>query len=124
MADELKKANIKNKTSATSQQECDDVEGYYKANIGEIITLPKEIGAGEDENDIVRFRVLGIIGKGVFSSVIKCVEETIDNGTNLQQDNATSQRVVAMKIIRNNEVMAKAALKGEIIDENYCVSFS
>ena len=114
-------ANIKNKTSG---QECDDVEGYYKANIGEIITLPKEIGAGEEDDDIIRFRVLGIIGKGVFSSVIKCVEETINNGANQQQDNATSQRVVAMKIIRNNEVMAKAALKGETIDENYCVRFS
>lgn len=114
-------AKTQNKTSG---QECDDVEGYYKANIGEIITLPKEIGAGEEDDDIVRFRVLGIIGKGVFSSVIKCVEETINNGANQQQDNATSQRVVAMKIIRNNEVMAKAALKGETIDENYCVRFS
>ena len=94
--------NSKNDTKATAQ-ECDDAEGYYKANIGEIITLPRETGA----EDVVRFRVLGIIGKGVFASVIKCVEE---NGNGTQQDIASS-RVVAMKVIRNNEVMARAAAK-------------
>ena len=91
----------KNDTNATAQ-ECDDAEGYYKANIGEIITLPKETA-----EDVARFRVLGIIGKGVFASVIKCVE---DNANGTQQDIA-SPRVVAMKVIRNNEVMARAAAK-------------
>lgn len=107
--------NSKNDTKATAQ-ECDDAEGYYKANIGEIITLPREIGA-EDE-DVVRFRVLGIIGKGVFASVIKCVEENA-NGT--QQDIASS-RVVAMKVIRNNEVMARAAAKEMRILRMLCSS--
>lgn len=100
--------------ASDTAQECDDAEGYYKANIGEIITLPREIGA----DDIVRFRVLGIIGKGVFSSVIKCVEENV-NGT--QQDIASS-RVVAMKIIRNNEVMARAAAKEMRILRMLCSS--
>lgn len=97
-------SRAKNKSDA---QECDDAEGYYKANIGEIITLPKErrddmygIDYKGDDNT-ARFRVLGIIGKGVFSSVIKCVEER----------NSAGERIVAMKIIRNNEVMAKAAAK-------------
>ena len=97
-------SRAKNKSDA---QECDDAEGYYKANIGEIITLPKErrddmygIDNNGDDNT-ARFRVLGIIGKGVFSSVIKCVEER----------NSAGERIVAMKIIRNNEVMAKAAAK-------------
>jgi len=117
---------IKNTTTAiTSAQECDDAEGYYKANIGEIITLPKEIGGAADDNDdTVRFRVLGIIGKGVFSSVIKCVvEENNVNGTQKQQDIASS-RVVAMKIIRNNEVMARAAAKEMRILRMLCSSSS
>jgi len=105
--------NSKNDTKATAQ-ECDDAEGYYKAHIGEIITLPREIGA----DDVVRFRVLGIIGKGVFASVIKCVEENA-NGT--QQDIASS-RVVAMKVIRNNEVMARAAAKEMRILRMLCSS--
>ncbi|KAL7491583.1 hypothetical protein ACHAWT_002135 [Skeletonema menzelii] len=105
--------NSKNDTKATAQ-ECDDAEGYYKANIGEIITLPRETGA----EDVVRFRVLGIIGKGVFASVIKCVEENV-NGA--QQDIASS-RVVAMKVIRNNEVMARAAAKEMRILRMLCSS--
>jgi len=90
-------------------QECDDIEGYYKASIGEIITVPKYRGsndaaADKDENGVARFRVLGIIGKGVFSTVIKVVEEINDS-------NQVAGREMAMKVIRNNEVMAKAAAK-------------
>ena len=108
-------------------QECDDAEGYYKATIGEIIALPRErwdrsdtsaYGGGVgDGGHMARFRVLGIIGKGVFSSVIKCVEE----GTDVSGSGTASAsngdggigggRIVAIKIIRNNEVMAKAAAK-------------
>lgn len=110
--------NSKNETKATAQ-ECDDAEGYYKANIGEIITLPREIGVEED--DVVRFRVLGIIGKGVFASVIKCVEE---NTVGTQQQDIASSRVVAMKVIRNNEVMARAAAKEMRILRMLCSSSS
>lgn len=88
-------------------QGCDDAEGYYNANIGEIITVPKQRGEAayelDDNNKYARFRVLGIIGKGVFSTVIKVVEEN--------DSNQTPGREVAMKVIRNNEVMAKAAAK-------------
>jgi hypothetical protein len=63
--------------------------------------------------------VLGIIGKGVFSSVIKCVEEGTDGGdadgaSGETNGNGVGGRIVAMKIIRNNEVMAKA---GRAADE-------
>jgi hypothetical protein len=47
--------------SKSNIEECDDDEGYYKATIGEIITLPNH-----GENTEARYRVLGIIGKGVF----------------------------------------------------------
>ena len=106
---------IKNKSAHSNAQECDDAEGYYKSNIGEIITLPKERRADmyDDEDDAEdrtsQFRVLGIIGKGVFSSVIKCVEETNTGNTNT--NNEAGGRVIAMKIIRNNEIMARAAAK-------------
>ncbi len=118
------KSNSKRSTSSnTNAQECDDAEGYYKASIGEIITLPKESGEetfhstiARDESDrTARFRVLGIVGKGVFSSVIKCVEETnapdSTSGALSSDANSNVGRVIAMKIIRNNEVMAKAAAK-------------
>jgi serine/threonine-protein kinase PRP4 len=82
--------------SKSNIEECDDAEGYYKATIGEIITLPNH-----SENSEARYRVLGIIGKGVFSTVIKVVELSSGNHS----------REMAMKIIRNNEVMAKAASK-------------
>ncbi|KAL3810118.1 hypothetical protein ACHAXA_008251 [Cyclostephanos tholiformis] len=81
--------------AAINAQECDDAEGYYKATIGEIISLPRERWdrgdasayggsgdgghrGGDESSRMARFRVLGIIGKGVFSSVIKCVEEGMD----------------------------------------------
>lgn len=50
----------------------------------------------------------------MFSSVIKCVEEgisTAEAGQNLSHGAAVAGRVVAMKIIRNNEIMARAAAK-------------
>ena len=91
-------------------QECDDAEGYYKANIGEIITVPKyrgENNASAQDDTHARFRVQGIIGKGVFSTVIKVVEESNNN----DHSNPSVSREIAMKIIRNNEIMAKAASK-------------
>jgi hypothetical protein len=113
--------------TANDAQECDDAEGYYKASIGEIVALPKEKrdrggssggdgGDGDEQHRrMARFRVLGIIGKGVFSSVIKCVEEGTDGGGGASGaangDGVGGGRIVAMKIIRNNEVMAKAAAK-------------
>ena len=76
----------------------DDSEGYYKATIGEIISLSESSSASESY-PAASFRVLGVIGKGVFSSVLKCCD-VIEPG-----------RIVAVKLIRSNETMAKAAQK-------------
>jgi len=110
-------SNKRNNTTANNAQECDDAEGYYKANIGEIITLPKERrddhdynGEAQQERNMARFRVLGIIGKGVFSSVIKCVEEK-STLTADSENVSEGGRIIAMKVIRNNEIMSKAAAK-------------
>lgn len=108
-----------NATRTNHAQECDDAEGYYKANLGEVITLPKERGdhMNDDEDGadrIARFRVMGLIGKGVFSTVIKCVEvssSTVQPSATAETAENGGGRILAMKVIRNNEVMAKAAAK-------------
>ncbi|KAJ8279510.1 hypothetical protein COCON_G00065760 [Conger conger] len=62
-----------------------DAEGYYRVNIGE--TLDK------------RYGVYGYTGQGVFSNVIRA------------RDMARANQEVAVKIIRNNELMQKTGLK-------------
>ena len=64
----------------------DDNEGYYKARVGEVIAD--------------KYQTLGVVGKGVFSTVLKCF--------NLESESKTA---VAVKLIRSNEVMRKAAEK-------------
>ena len=73
------------------QSNWDDGEGYYKARIGELV--------GE------RFQILGVVGKGVFSTVLKCVDLRAGDGTTN----------VAVKMIRNNDTMRKAAEKEKSI---------
>jgi len=68
----------------------DDSEGYYRATIGEYL------------GPMQQYKVLGTIGKGVFSTVIKCIDVSVDSDP---------PKVVALKLIRNNETMSKAALK-------------
>ncbi|XP_033114426.1 serine/threonine-protein kinase PRP4 homolog [Anneissia japonica] len=63
----------------------DDAEGYYRVRIGE--TLDK------------RYQVYGYTGQGVFSNVVRA------------RDVARGQLEVAIKIIRNNELMHKTGLK-------------
>lgn len=70
-----------------------DAEGYYKPTIGEIINFTNT------DPKTQSFKVLGIKGKGVFSTVLQC------NSIN------DPDKVVAIKLIRNNETMAKAAQK-------------
>ena len=87
----------------------DDAEGYYRAAIGEVVSLsssiPAELGGNTgDATATVRLRVLGIIGKGVFSTVLKAVPAD-------QNDAEQANDVLAMKLIRNNDTMAKAAVK-------------
>ncbi|KAF0689967.1 Aste57867_18611 [Aphanomyces stellatus] len=62
----------------------DDSEGYYRASIGEVLN-------GE-------YRVVGTMGKGVFSTVLLC-KTTIDG----------QEKTVAVKLIRNNDTMRDAA---------------
>jgi serine/threonine-protein kinase PRP4 len=63
----------------------DDPEGYYRVRIGEVL----------DE----RYTVFGFTGQGVFSNVVRA------------RDSSRSQQEVAIKIIRNNDVMHKTGLK-------------
>lgn len=84
------------------QSNWDDGEGYYKTRIGEVI--------------LDRFRTLGVVGKGVFSTVLKCqdlrpmpaLSKAALEASASQED---VQVVVAIKFIRNNETMRKAAAK-------------
>eukprot|EP00752_Nemacystus_decipiens_P011439 g10159.t1 len=68
-----------------------DVEGYYKTRVGEVI-------GG-------RYTVLGSVGRGVFSTVLKC----LDTRAGPAAVGGTSE--VALKMIRNNDIMRKAAQK-------------
>lgn len=65
------------------QSNWDDGEGYYTTRVGEVICD--------------RYRVLGEVGKGVFSTAIKCLDVKNDGET------------VVLKIIRNNNIMRKAS---------------
>ena len=50
------------------------------------------------KDSTIRFRVSGVVGKGVFSTVLKCVAESNDSN-------------VALKVTRHNEMMTNAAAK-------------
>ncbi|CAB4064353.1 Serine/threonine-protein kinase PRP4 homolog [Lepeophtheirus salmonis] len=63
----------------------DDAEGYYRVQIGEIMDT--------------RYSVFGYTGQGVFSNVVRA------------RDTARGNQEVAIKIIRNNELMHKSGLK-------------
>ncbi|KAG5268400.1 hypothetical protein AALO_G00212160 [Alosa alosa] len=62
-----------------------DAEGYYRVNIGEMLDK--------------RYDVYGYTGQGVFSNVIRA------------RDTARAGQDVAIKIIRNNELMHKTGMK-------------
>ncbi|EEY60905.1 serine/threonine protein kinase [Phytophthora infestans T30-4] len=72
------------------QSNCDDAEGYYSTTIGEVLNG--------------KYRVLGAVGKGVFSTVLRC-----QCVTPLETESGGSLSVVAVKLIRNNDVMRDAA---------------
>jgi len=63
----------------------DDAEGYYRVRIGEVLDT--------------RYSVFGYTGQGVFSNVVRA------------RDSLKGNQEVAIKIIRNNEIMHKAGLK-------------
>lgn len=110
--------------SRQQQQDWDDHEGYYKAVIGETIHLTFDsinnqsevVGnnnqsSGSTTTTITNsstdtscsFRITGFIGKGVFSTVLKAL--TINNSSSIELP-----PVVALKLIRSNETMSKAAI--------------
>ena len=62
----------------------DDHEGYYRIIVGEKL--------------LQRFEILGTLGKGVFSNVVKALDHTLN-------------KQVAIKITRNNDLMRNAAKK-------------
>jgi len=63
----------------------DDAEGYYRVRIGEVLDT--------------RYSVFGYTGQGVFSNVVRA------------RDALKGNQEVAIKIIRNNEIMHKTGLK-------------
>ncbi|RKF62492.1 Dual specificity tyrosine-phosphorylation-regulated kinase 3 [Erysiphe neolycopersici] len=62
----------------------DDTEGYYKVILGELLNG--------------RYHVQANLGKGMFSGVVRAMD-------------VTTKRLVAIKLIRNNETMRKAGIK-------------
>lgn len=62
----------------------DDAEGYYKVILGELLNG--------------RYHVQANLGKGMFSGVVRAVD-------------ISTKKLVAIKLIRNNETMRKAGLK-------------
>ena len=79
----------------SQQEDWDDADGYYKAVIGETIEL---MGA------TVRVRVAGVMGRGVFSTVLKCATVSNESAVALPP-------TMALKCIRHNDTMAKAAVQ-------------
>lgn len=78
----------KNKSAAENPSltdNWDDAEGYYRVRIGEML-----------DN---RYTVYGYTGQGVFSNVVRA------------RDQARNNTDVAVKIIRNNEIMHKTGLR-------------
>lgn len=94
-------ATQKSAATMASGTGLDDAEGYYRATIGEIVSFTST--SIDDETISGSFRVQGIIGKGVFSTVLKC--------TRISNNGLGQEDVVAIKLIRSNETMAKAAQK-------------
>ena len=65
----------------------DDKEGYYAHRVGDVLNE--------------RYKVLGSYGKGVFSTVVRCLDIR----------SATAGYEVAIKVQRNNEMMRRAGEK-------------
>ena len=98
-----------------NQRDFDDAEGYYKATIGEIIPLVSAVeqsGGGGKKNgqEDITVRVQGIIGKGVFSSVLKCSVMTAPGYSSSIEIPVQVEQEVALKCIRANETMTKSAM--------------
>ncbi|GMT28532.1 hypothetical protein PFISCL1PPCAC_19829 [Pristionchus fissidentatus] len=71
-------------TNASLKDNWDDSEGYYRVRVGEMLDG--------------RYRVFGFTGAGVFGNVVRCAD--VERNT-----------TVAIKIIRNNEIMRKTGVR-------------
>lgn len=81
-----------NETNLNLTDNWDDAEGYYNIRVGDVISN--------------RYTIKSILGQGVFANVVRA------------QDNTDGNDYVAIKIIRNNELMYKTSLKEiEILKE-------
>ena len=74
----------------------DDAEGYYKYRLGDVLT---------DSSSRKQYRVCGLQGGGVFSTVLRVKPE----GAAAAGEDDVGELVV--KVIRNNETMYKAGVK-------------
>lgn len=99
--DSLKLRNTLDDVDQHLQGNFDDTEGYYKGRVGEML--------------LGHYRVVDIVGKGVFSTVLKCrdLSNSSKSAQNLDPvgDNDPLQSFVAIKLIRNNDVMRKSSEK-------------
>merc|ERR1712079_912013 len=77
--------SLQDKENPNLTDNWDDAEGYYRVRIGEVLDT--------------RYTVYGYTGQGVFSNVVRA------------RDSLRGNQEVAIKIIRNNEIMHKAGLK-------------
>lgn len=67
---------------------------------------------------MIPWQVRGALGKGVFSTVLSCTDRLAVEAAEAGGAEAAGPSVVAIKLIRNNDVMRKAALKElEILNE-------
>ncbi len=97
-------------TAASKGVGLDDAEGYYRATIGEVISFARPRKDSSSASAPLSFRVQGIIGKGVFSTVLKC--SRMKQSTELDENRQVEDKdIIAMKLIRANETMARAAQK-------------
>jgi len=82
-----------------------DSEGYYQPKVGEIINPSSSINF--DDEDIKskpgQYKIIGIAGKGVFSSVVKA------ENLNVKEDDP--HRIVGIKIVRMRDIMIQAGMK-------------
>ncbi|VDK58055.1 unnamed protein product [Cylicostephanus goldi] len=84
VADEAVVQSQGQQVNDTLRDNWDDAEGYYRVRIGEVLDG--------------RYRVFGYTGAGVFGNVVRCTDQKRND-------------VVAIKIIRNNEIMRKTGLR-------------
>lgn len=69
-----------------------DAEGYYRVHLGEVL--------------YDRFKVYAYTGQGVFSNVVRAIDLDTKSDNNLRGNDKT-----AVKIIRKNDLMHRAAMK-------------